>query len=327
MKGLRDWVALMLALVPAAGGLSVLAWAYGALQPEAGGVGWETLAKLVVTVGIAFGVAAVLRFALAPLMPAREAAQAGSANPDSHIRVRIAPLVLGVGSAAIVTLALGLMLAFTIIAGQNPNGELAKRLDSLLMGVFSAVLPVFATWVGTVLAFYFTNESFRQAADSTRETLGASTAAAAAGKLWGTPRVIDFEKITRRILEVDVASPKAAEEESAKLDLMWFKDVFDKSATASRVIVFDSQRHPIFVVRKRRMPASVGQNDKLDAYLKLDGNAADAKNFRFLGAGAALAEARSVVERYRVLDIFITDTGKAEEPTKGWTTDDLLAGQ
>ena len=46
---------------------------------------------------------------------------------------------------------------------------LTPKIDTLLMGVFTAVLPVFATWVGTVLAFYFSNKSFRQAAKAAQE--------------------------------------------------------------------------------------------------------------------------------------------------------------
>ena len=53
---------------------------------------------------------------------------------------------------------------------QSKDGVIANKIDALLTGVFSAVLPVFATWVGTVIAFYFTNESFRQAAQVARES-------------------------------------------------------------------------------------------------------------------------------------------------------------
>ena len=54
---------------------------------------------------------------------------------------------------------------------------------------------MFATWVGTVIAFYFTNESFRQAAQSTREAVAARTSDA--GRV--TDRMIPFEKVAKLV--------------------------------------------------------------------------------------------------------------------------------
>jgi hypothetical protein len=131
---------------------------------------WQALGMFVVAVGIAFAVVAMLRYALAPLISPRPVPIATDA--DAAIRSRIGPLVLSIGSIAIVVLAAALMLAFVVLASLNPLSQVASKIDTLLPGVFNTVLPVIATWVGTVLAFYFGSENFRQAAESTREALG-----------------------------------------------------------------------------------------------------------------------------------------------------------
>ncbi|MBV9250851.1 MAG: hypothetical protein JO227_16575 [Acetobacteraceae bacterium] len=86
---------------------------------------------------------------------------------DAAVRRWITPVLIGIGSAAIIVMALGLIIAFAVLANQKVGG-IDNKIDTLLTGVFSAVLPIFATWVGTVIAFYFTTANFKQAADIAR---------------------------------------------------------------------------------------------------------------------------------------------------------------
>src|SRR5262249_39960103 len=137
-----------------------------------GPVDWPTMAKLAVAVALSFGVTATVRFALAPLMSPDPAPQSAPADSDVALRSRIAPIVIAIGSAAIIMLAGALVIEFGILAQEDP---VKGKIDTLLTGVFAAVLPVFATWVGTVIAFYFTNESFRQAALVAREAAAGPT--------------------------------------------------------------------------------------------------------------------------------------------------------
>jgi hypothetical protein len=283
------------------------------------------LAYLAGAVILGVGVVALTRYALLPLQHAAPPAPgAAGMSEQERVRTRLAPLIVSIGTLGITVMAVVMMALLVHLASLQGNTQLKDKIDTLLNGVFTATLPVLATWVGTVLAFYFTNESFKQAADSTRETLAAAMAQPVVGKLWGTPRVVDYDKITKWELKEDVATGEAAEAAAAKLKLKDFDDIFEKAATASRIIIFDRKRRPIFIIRKRRMPATYAEDADLSVYLAQNDNRADAKVFRFLGVGATLTEARSIVERYRVLDIFLTETGNREEPVKGWTTDDLV---
>jgi hypothetical protein len=312
------------AVLPAAAGLVAIVSMFAMLSTGNDTPAWR-LAYLTVAVILGFGVVALTRYALLPLQNAAPPAPgAAGMSEQERVRSRLAPLIVSIGTLGITVLAVSMMALLVYLAHGERHQQVSDKIDTLLNGVFTATLPVLATWVGTVLAFYFTNESFRQAAESTRETLAATMVQTVVGKLWGTPRVVEYEKITRKELDQDVATSEAAEQAAARLKLKEFDDIFRTSATASRIIVFDRKRRPIFIIRKRRMPAAVAEGDTLDAYLAQDDNRADAKVFRFLGVGATLTDARSIVERYRVLDIFLTETGKPDEPVKGWTTDDLV---
>jgi hypothetical protein len=151
----------------ALGGLISLFWLVWFLWPKTGEAEWFTLLKLVVALVLSFGVMLMMRFALSPLVAADPAPPTSAVDADVALRSRMAPIVLGIGSAAIILLAIGLMIAFSVL---NQQKSVADKFDTLLMGIFASVLPVFATWVGTVIAFYFTNESFRQAAQAARES-------------------------------------------------------------------------------------------------------------------------------------------------------------
>jgi len=154
------------AIIAALGGIISLIWLFWRLKGEA--ADWNTLAKLAVAVLLALAITAMLRFALAPLgrgrpMPAATS-PATPSDPDAAVRRWITPIVFVVGSGAIIVLALGLVIAFTVLAAQPNNDAIAAKIDTLLNGIFGAVLPIFATWVGTVIAFYFTSSNFQQAA-------------------------------------------------------------------------------------------------------------------------------------------------------------------
>ena len=80
-------------------------------------------------------------------------------NPDeikaSHTRSRLASLIIGLSM-------IGITLAATAAvwtADEENRGQVTQL-------VFSSVLPLFGTWVGTVLAFYFARESLQAATES-----------------------------------------------------------------------------------------------------------------------------------------------------------------
>jgi len=316
--------------VAAFGGIATIGWSLWYLtpaslisdnrtQPSWGVDRWQAVAMLAAAAAIAFGVVAMLRFALAPLIPNSKTPSAASVEADSATRSHIAPIVLLVGSVAIVVLALALIISFIVLSVYKTD-VVSQRVDTLLSGVFNAVLPVVATWVGTVLAFYFGSENFRQAALQTREALSLTP------KRKITDVMIPFERIAR----LDADSDADAEGKSME------SVIHTMSEAATRVIVFNrATQEPIFVIRSSVPPMppgwmkgdyTVGDGSKdktIHDYLEFvdrdaqKKNRIDAKNFQFIDENATPEEALAFMAKARVDDLFITKDGK-QGRVLGW---------
>jgi hypothetical protein len=293
---------------------------------------WMLVVKLGIAVALAFAVTAMLRFALSPML-APSAAPAQTANEaDIALRSRIAPIVLGIGSAAIVLLALVLVIGFVVL-DQNHEKPVADKIDSLLTGVFAAVLPVFATWVGTVIAFYFTNESFRQAAQVARES-----GSGLAERLRSTS--IKSSMLPRARMRVFSLS---AEE---SLDATKLKDVRasfdlkgDNGERISRLLILDSSDRFVAVLhRSVWMELYANALETKDASVKLEElplgplinktvAAASGPTYRdlmrtavaYFGVDRTLADAKGAMETVTgAQDVIVTQTGAPTTPVVGW---------
>ncbi|TCL75994.1 hypothetical protein [Rhizobium sp. BK251] len=306
-------------LIPALGGVISLAWLFIALVPRGTPVvEWWTIAKLGAAVIISFAIVAMLRYALGPFMEKPAQAPITVTSSDA-VRDRIAPIVLAVGGAAIAILAFGLIIAFSVLASDPSNDVLKGKVDSLLMGVFTAVLPVFATWVGTVIAFYFTNESFRQAAQTARE---AAQGFGSAERV--TDRMIPYAKIAK--IEEERAQARA-------ITMDRVMKLFNDNTT--RIIVFDKSKQPVFILRRKSPPMpkewvpespATFADKTIDDYVKAnDGkNAADATSFGFIAENATLDVARAEMIKSGSEDIFVTASGQKTEEVLGWLPKDKL---
>lgn len=73
-------------------------------------------------------------------------------------------LAFGITVAAVFGITI---LSLVVIATTDPD------VNDRAQNIFNAVLPLFGTWVGTVLAYYFSRENFMAASDSTQQLVGA----------------------------------------------------------------------------------------------------------------------------------------------------------
>src|SRR5664279_4083891 len=99
--------------------------------------------------------------------PAAADAAASSGPPartsgaDAATRKRLAMSVVAISAVGIIAIS-GLTIGF---AGSSNRADTSKL-------VFTAVLPLFGTWVGTVLAFYFAQGNLEAATNSTLALAG-----------------------------------------------------------------------------------------------------------------------------------------------------------
>lgn len=310
--------------LPAAGMVLAVGLLLGILITKAVPLDWASGAALVLIAGFGFAVAATLRYAVGHLseptvQPVDEAA----------LRGRLAPLVIGIGTGGILVVAVAVIIGITLGAERKPDA-------GVYLGIFSSVVPVFATWVGAVIAFFFTNESFRQAAQASGALRGD---ASETEPITAPTRMIPLGKITSIVLGAPKAhaaetsadlirTPEAGSgtyatelEEVEMADLLWMFS----NQTVTRLIIFDPKMRPVAVIRKKLVPADLAADASLKAYFDSGQNRADALNFRWIPETATVGQGREVVRLYKTADLFVSQTGQPEEPIKGWVPDDRLA--
>jgi hypothetical protein len=235
----------------------------------------------------------------------------GSRSSDSWTRERLALVVVGSSFLCI------LLIAGAAIALADRRGPTARD-------VFTALLPVLGTWVGTVLAFYFARENLEAATNSTLALTG--------GREPETP-------VTKVMIpEADfIALDLGAEEKLEDVPLTRVRArMKEDSPPSRRVPIRDSAHAVLCVIHDSTLGAyadskqlsidnlgelTVGDmlgDEQFGALLKANG---------YVGKTATVGDARIVMSSIdKCNDVFVTETGKAEERAIGWLTNTLLAG-
>jgi hypothetical protein len=228
---------------------------------------------------------------------------------DSWTRSLIALVVVG-SSLAVILIISGVAIA------------LADNRSSMSRLVFTSVLPLLGTWVGTVLAFYFARENLEAATDSTLALAGGRT-----------------ETVVTKVMirEADIlAHDLAANEDPKAVTLAAVRETMGKmDPPGRRVPIRDANRVVLYVLHDSTLAAYA---EELPAGEKVDdktiGDLLDDPKYRqlieangFVSEKATISEARTVMTSIENCnDVFVTPTGKRDERAVGWLTNTLLAG-
>ena len=243
--------------------------------------------------------------------------QAGP-NPEFRGRIAISVILLSfVGIAILLILAVG-------FASYIPEDDHEERLD-LLRYVYASIIPLIATWMGTVLAFYFTSKVYESSAQTTTDLL----------KKTGIVTQLRTKDVTEFMIKNDggsivkLALKKPGKKDGAaetKISAL-FEAVFDKGYSRGFITNPDGS---IFKIIHR---SHVDRYLNSDAAHTKDNSLADLLadedveellegSIGFLAISANIAEAKTMMDgAENMKDIVVTTTGKRGEPVKGWLTD------
>ena len=212
---------------------------------------------------------------------------------------------------------LGVVLAamVAILSATNEGRPEMARL------VFVSVLPLFGTWVGTVLAFYFARDNLRAATDSTlRLRQGIEP---------GTP--VNEAMVPRgQIISFDVPA-------GGNVRTVQLRDLTTKlrSAGVQRIPIFDPSAKVLYVVHDAtiaRFADVVGKDpsaltETIDDLLRDPQLSAFIQAIGIVGPRAIVADARAAMRSIPSCnDVFVTSSGRRDDPVVGWLTNTLLAG-
>jgi|SRR6266496_1031399 hypothetical protein len=234
----------------------------------------------------------------------------GPQTPDISTRKWLAVGIVGASIIGIVVIS-----AVAVALAGSSRAETSRL-------VFSSVLPLLGTWVGTVLAFYFARENFQAATESTLRLAGIEAA---------TPvtRVMIRESV---FVTYDVG-PGDRVEDVALTAVREKMQALDPPSR--RLPIRNAFGAILYVIHDSTLTAyadSVGQTTTtLD---KTIGDLLSDPTFRelveaigFVAEKATVAEARAVMVSIKNCnDVFVTTNGKRDERAIGWLTNTLLAG-
>lgn len=233
-------------------------------------------------------------------------------------RENIAMWVLGGTFGGLIALS----IAMICTAGSEGRGAATEN-------VFTMVLPMVGTWVGTVLAYYFSGEAYEKASESLTDSVRMLTDQKLASI---TVREAMIPKAS--MTYVSLPARNGAENVNLKTELI------DKlKPPVTRLPVLDAKGVVKYVIHQSLIFKFISEKT-FELGERFDAGAQTLKDFlahpdmkqmvsrsiAVIGIEATLAEAkRKMEDTENCQDIFVTDTGAPNRPVLGWLTNIMIA--
>lgn len=197
--------------------------------------------------------------------------------------------------------------------------------NSTAQTVLGTVLPVIGTWVGTVLAYYFSKENLEAA---TRSFTAIARQLTPEEKLRSKP--VQQVMVLRKDMFV-------ARGPARNVKLVQTIQALEDSKKGVRLPVLDDADRPLYVVHRSTIdkflvdkacisPAPALNTLTLaDMLAEPDLKAALEKSFAVVRQDATLADAKIAMDALAFpQDVFVTQTGSQKEPVLGWITNSII---
>lgn len=225
----------------------------------------------------------------------------------------IAKLVLGISGGAI------LVISIVALIGAAWSGSMQFAQTSQL--VFNALLPLLGTWVGTVLAYYFSRKNFESASQSV-ERMVTLTTEQRLGQMFVEKEMMRPGQITvcqiptgktpKDILVKDLRSKLG--EKITRIPIV----------NANGVVLYIVHQSGLFkFLAEQALAGKAADIEKLTLQDLVDD--AELKNWvaniAYISEQASVAEAKGKMEQQAgCQDLIVTKTGSKSEPMLGWMT-------
>jgi hypothetical protein len=234
-----------------------------------------------------------------------------------------------IGSFLTIALLVAMLLAFAQLGTSQRASDLAEK-------AFNAVLPVLASWVGTVLAFFFSSQSQERTSNSLDKAINAATGTGD-GKtvtevmipLGQIRELVDLAKEPAITLSLDTLQkkftvpPTTAAASSATSTAPPVTRLVFVDSNVFRYVLHSSALNAFLVATKNATPAPTVFED-----MRRDPNVLQqiSRLVVFVPASAKLSDASTALDRVKgAQDIIVTATGNSSDPMLGWITNvDLI---
>ena len=234
--------------------------------------------------------------------------------------------------ALIITgLVVGVTVFIAIFILYNPVKNADGSVSINLSFIGQTLLPLWGTWIGTVLAFYFSKANFEAASKSVQDAMKAMTPEEKIAKLLVKDVMLTLKDIL--YLDYDTESPKLINEIMKYPQFEPYKRfaVIDKN----KVVKYMIHRSTFFqfIYQKYTEQKLSGEKPDTETLTLADllcSTDEKIKNTLTRGIGfiplyANLLDAKRVIDATdECQDVFVTQTGKASEPVLGLVTNSRI---
>ena len=227
------------------------------------------------------------------------------------------------GCIAVTILILGIAgisaVAITVVAVDRTYAQ----------SVFNILVPVIASWIGTVLAFYFGRENFESANQATQNLVNRLTPQRIAN---GPASAImtDIDRVKKYIIQ-------GAGLDADDVKLKEIQDIY-RTENVTRLPIMQGTLVQ-YMIHQSMVEQYLANNHDVDPVAKMLREFINERanenppvlfdhghGFLTVGPSATVNQARELLEANpRVQDIFITSTGGPTAPVKGWISNGRLA--
>ena len=229
-----------------------------------------------------------------------------------------------VAVATISTLCWLIFMASSIVTMQAADSD--KRFEHF-NAMFTAILPVIATWMGTLLAYYFTKENFMAASQAQRDLID---------KFTTSEQKLQSIKVSQVMIPLhDMKVQVWPESQNEAVSLTDFLRFFNENKI-SRMPITDGNDHLRYIVHESTFNEFIVRFIKDTAKPLADITVQDFfdslqtpayqdlgeyvfKGAEFIAYGCNLKDAQQKMEKNRnCQDVFVTPNGDAKEKLLGW---------
>jgi|SRR5262245_50544287 len=243
---------------------------------------------------------------------------------EAGYRARLGTYLVAGSSAGV------LVLAITVIVAAAFQG--AAEVKATAQIVFTAVLPLLGTWVGTVLAFYFSKENFESASRGTLDIVRSVSQRLSSTR--AAEKMMRADAIIKAVVPAGQQIQNLAAKDVAKL----FETVGGNGQKITRLLIVDSTGvcagilhrsvwTEMLLAGSKQQPPFNEATDNLTTLLGLPYPSKVGATFKdfitrtiaHVAETATLADAKAAMEaKPHCQDAIVTATGKDSEPMLGW---------
>lgn len=254
-------------------------------------------------------------------------AAARTTASKADVRAKIGQRIVYFALVVIGLLGIVAILTVVFLPEGVSDAESTRRFGHVT-DIFTMLLPVLGTWVGTVLAFYFSKENFTAAAEQTRDLVRELSLAEKLEEIAVADVMLSFDDVTTVRLEMSNDEDKV----HLKNDLLKQYETSGRNrlpiVTKAGVVKYVIHRSIVEqYVATLALEGTVEDSQlNLKAFLDTGRYRHIASSFRTIGADGTLREVKELIDsRSDCADVIVTKDGRRDSKAVGWVTNVILS--